>query len=157
MPRRSRCIGDILAALIVIGVAVVVSITAALIITNTVRISEPRGAIVTIQGVRAIPLRPDYSRIVVEVVASVQGTSAVRYSGMTVYDPNGNAMSACQFDSPGTDAVFSPGQTFTITATCSSSGGQWAHRQIVAEVQYRDVSTNIEQRARATGTIMPYT
>lgn len=152
-----RGIGDVVAVIVIVGVAVALSIVASIIITNTARLSEPKGSVLSVQGVRAIPLRSDYSRLMIEIVATVHGTSSIRYGGITVRDPNGNAMSTCQLDSPNTDTVFNPGQTFTITATCSSSsGGSWAYRQVVVEVSYIDLSTNRAQLARGTGTILPY-
>lgn len=128
-------------------------ITASLIIANIMRQSEPKGSVVTIHGVRGIPLTPDYSQILVEVVVSVHGSGAIRYHNSSVFDPNGNRL-ICS--SPNTGDILNPGQIITIAMTCTSKGGQWTYKRIVVEIFYINIGLSDIQVARAYGVILPY-
>ncbi|MEM3964288.1 MAG: hypothetical protein QW584_01000 [Thermofilaceae archaeon] len=151
----SRGVGDIIAVLMIVSATIAAVIFATLVITSFMRQSEPKSAILSIQGVRAISLAYDYSRLLVEVVTTVHGTGAVNYTGSAAYDPNGNQLT-CTLNSPRVNTVFTPGQTVTITMTCTGSGGQWAYRQITVEVNYIDVGTGSRRSSRGSGVIFPY-
>jgi len=150
-----RGIGDIIAVLIIVSATIAAVIFATLVITSFMRQSEPKSAILGIQGVRAVPLAPDYSRLLVEVITTVHGTGAVNFTGSRAYDPSGNQLT-CTLNSPSANTVFSPGQTVTITMTCTGSGGQWAYRQVVVEITYVDVGTRGQRTSRGSGAIFPY-
>lgn len=154
--KLNRGVSNLVATLIVIALTISVAFFTSLVVSNLMRQSEPKGSILTIQGVRAIPLRSDYSRMMIEVIATVHGTNAIRYDGASAYNPDGQLMTPCTLETPNTSLTYNPGQTFTVTITCSTTGGQWANRQVVVEVWYIDVATNRRQLARGTGTILPY-
>ncbi|MEM4584327.1 MAG: hypothetical protein QW611_05070 [Ignisphaera sp.] len=151
----SKGIGDIVAVLIIVSITIVISIVASLIISNLMRHSEPKGSVISIQGVRAIPLTANYNRLLIEVIATVHGASAVSFVSSRAYDPNGSLLT-CTLNSPSINRVFNPGESFTIAMTCSGRGGQWAYKQVVVEIVYTVMGTNNQYISRASGTIIPY-
>ncbi|MEM1693566.1 MAG: hypothetical protein QXU08_08170 [Ignisphaera sp.] len=150
-----RSIGDIVAVLMVVSITIAAVTFTALVITSIMRQSEPKGAILSIQGVRAIPLTPNYSILLVEALVSTHGSGSAKFTNSKVLDPSGNTLS-CTINSPDISTVFSSGQTFTITMTCSGGSSQWVYRQITVEVTYEDIGSGGIQIARGVGVVLPY-
>lgn len=153
-----RGIGEIVSVLIVVAVAVTVSITASMILIFTVRQSEPKGSVPVIHSIRVTGVARDYSRLLVELVVTVQGSSAISYQGINVVDPSTNAKFDCRTSDNDNmlGSMINPGHTVTISVLCPYSAGNKAYTPILVEMFYVDLSQGLVlRRVAVSSTILP--